>query len=239
MRAVEVGRRYLLHGAICLPWPMLITHSVTSISPFVIAACVWACIVQAADNSDSSSRSSWSVCHRGHFQKTLCSSISDQVPRAPTNTETALRQALVRKLEVRDVRWDLVWAFGDILADVPQRVGNNRALDAASNAILRTMGSLNGSAYTSRMTKEYAQALRALRITLRDPQNAETAETWLAVYLMWICHVRAPRALSAKCASLTSAKGLVRPARRLGPEPFARSAASLGFDASEEFQRDG
>lgn len=161
----------------------------------------------------------------------------DQVARVPSNDETQLREALVRKLDVRDVRWDLVWAFGDVLHDVPQRIGNNRALDAASNAMLRTIGSLNGSGYTPQMTKGYAKALQALQITLRNPQNAVTVETWLAIYLMWICHVRTLLALRDRYARLTAAQGLVRSAGRHRPEPSSRSATSLGFDASERIQR--
>lgn len=114
---------------------------------------------------------------------------SEQFTQSPTNETTKLASAIVSKLEVRDVRWDILWSFGDVLREVPQRLGGNHALDAATMAVVETIPSLVEASYSPKMIKAYAHGLRTLQEVLCHSAQAMEAETWAAVYLMFICQV--------------------------------------------------
>lgn len=113
----------------------------------------------------------------------------EQFTQSPSNETTKLVSAIVSKLEVRDVRWDMLWSFGDVLREVPQRLGNSHALDAAATAVVETIPVLTQAAYSPQMIRAYAHALRTLQDVLTNSMQAMEAETWVAIYLMFICQV--------------------------------------------------
>ena len=117
---------------------------------------------------------------------------------------------MVQKLEVRDPRWDLAWCFGDILRDIPRRLGGNAALDAACATVVETMPCLTSRSYSAQMIKAYAHGLRTLQRTLSDLHQSTSTESWVAIYLMWICQVHLTLESIEFAASLTCRRaGLV------------------------------
>jgi hypothetical protein len=95
----------------------------------------------------------------------------------------------VAKLEVKDIRYDLVWAYGALLREVPRRLGQNSALDASVSAITTTCNDLLANRRSSEALIRYGQALTALRTCLSDPKQAQSSNTLCAIYLIWICTV--------------------------------------------------
>lgn len=112
----------------------------------------------------------------------------------PTSPTSRLTGAFVSHLAIRDLPgYDLIWTFGDILQDVPARLGTHAALDAAANAIVATSPCLAvHTTTTTSMRVAYASGLRSLREALVPVEGSKAAvpiEIWLAVYLLWICQV--------------------------------------------------
>lgn len=90
-----------------------------------------------------------------------------------------------------DLRYNLTWAFGGYLLEVPRRLGVNVALDAAASALvachLRFSTGIKEPS-VQELTK-YSFALSQLRSSLNDPVVAASANTLCAVMLLMICQV--------------------------------------------------
>ena len=95
----------------------------------------------------------------------------------------------VDKLEVKDIRFDLCWAYGNLLREIPKRLGTNIALDAAVNAITTTASDLSLGYKSPEALVRYGHALTALRTCLDDPVSSQSSSTLCAIYLIWICQV--------------------------------------------------
>lgn len=89
-----------------------------------------------------------------------------------------------------DFRYNLAWTFGDFLQDVPQRLGSNRALDAAAAALISAHANVccNRPATPQTLSK-YSRALYALKETLNDPCLDSSSESLCSVMLLLICQV--------------------------------------------------
>ncbi|KAF4976797.1 hypothetical protein FZEAL_6578 [Fusarium zealandicum] len=108
-----------------------------------------------------------------------------RVPSNPTNTITS---ALISRLEITDLRYDLT-CYGDFLRHIPARLGQNEALDASADAFATAFSMLHkcqGYQSIAGLTK-YVHALKSLRSCLSDPRKARTPETMCAIYLIMIC----------------------------------------------------
>jgi hypothetical protein len=88
-----------------------------------------------------------------------------------------------------DLRYNLTWAFGGYLLEVPKRLGVNVALDAAASALVASHLRFNSAIKepsVEELTK-YSYALSQLRSSLDDPVIAASANTLCAVMLLMIC----------------------------------------------------
>ncbi|CRG87879.1 hypothetical protein PISL3812_04900 [Talaromyces islandicus] len=107
----------------------------------------------------------------------------------PSNELTFLTSVFVQTLKPStDLRYNLVWNYGGFLAEVPQRLGTNEALDASVYAVCAAHSSfcLYKDISVEALTK-YSHALRMLRVCLDDPVKASTPETLCAVLMLLIC----------------------------------------------------
>lgn len=111
--------------------------------------------------------------------------------RTPSNEATSTLTEFVHKLEVQDIRFDLVWAYGGLLREIPKRLGTNSALDAAVSAMTSTAADLAAGYKSPEALVRYGQALTALRTCLGNPVTAQSSSTLCAIYLIWICQVSA------------------------------------------------
>jgi hypothetical protein len=110
----------------------------------------------------------------------------------PSNELTFLTSVFVQTLKPStDLRYNLVWNYGGFLAEVPQRLGTNEALDASVYAVCAAHSSfcVYKDISVEALTK-YSHALRMLRVCLDDPVKASTPETLCAVMMLLICQVR-------------------------------------------------
>lgn len=104
-----------------------------------------------------------------------------------------LINALVGKLKApNDLRYDLSWAYGGFIEDIPRRIGTNEALDSAVAALVSSHSYLGSHRGTDSFNPiegltKYSRALKTLRINLNDPAIACKAETLCAVMLLLIC----------------------------------------------------
>ncbi|KAL3495887.1 hypothetical protein BJX62DRAFT_194467 [Aspergillus germanicus] len=109
------------------------------------------------------------------------------VKTAPSNHTTLLGQALADAILTKDLRYNLLWAYGGYLLAVPSRLGVNEALDTAVDALVtahRTFSSRKEITVIS-LTK-YSRALTALRGCLDNPKTASSSETLCAVSLLLV-----------------------------------------------------
>lgn len=89
-----------------------------------------------------------------------------------------------------DLRYNLGWAYGFYLYDIPQRLGTNEALDSSADALVAAHSSFCADGLVSlEAFKKYSQALNVLRTYLDDPMKARASDTLGAVALLLICQV--------------------------------------------------
>ncbi|TFB05878.1 hypothetical protein CCMA1212_001536 [Trichoderma ghanense] len=106
-----------------------------------------------------------------------------------SNEQTARSVAFVSLLDITDPSYDLS-CYGGWFKDLPRRLGTNKALDAAVEAMVGFYPHMrrHEQASLSRGSLfKYVNALQALRTSLDDPQLAQKPETLCAVYVLMIC----------------------------------------------------
>lgn len=87
-----------------------------------------------------------------------------------------------------DLRFNLAWSYGPFLDEVPRRLGQNEALDAAVDALLQAHGCMCcRSQVTVSALSAYSRALSALRQCLGQPKTASSSNTLCAVMLLMTC----------------------------------------------------
>lgn len=107
----------------------------------------------------------------------------------PYNETMRIANAFISTLEISDLRYSVSY-YGAFLKYVPQRLGTNQALDAAVQALASASSWLRTRENPTQVLVQYGNALKALRLSLRDPIRAESPETLCAIYLVMICQVR-------------------------------------------------
>ena len=108
----------------------------------------------------------------------------------PSSDMTMTTSQLVSALEVLDPRFDLT-VYGGFFRLIPQRLGNNKALDTAVEAVTTTLPMVQSRHQQSPQSYgKYTAALKALRVCLGDPANALSVDTMCALYLIVVCQVR-------------------------------------------------
>jgi hypothetical protein len=122
-------------------------------------------------------------------------SLVRRISRSPSNSQTVLAMTLIDKVHLTkdsDLRYNLTWAFGGFIQDVPRRLGKNAALDAAATslALSHVRYSTGRRDAAPEELKAYINALKVLRTCLDDPVVARDANTLCAVMLLLFCQVR-------------------------------------------------
>ena len=102
----------------------------------------------------------------------------------------AVSMSLVNKIQTRHSRFEINWARGSFLDDVPRRLMHSPALAVATEAFMLAIPSTEVSHTLSRRRlRSYTSALYATRLALSHPVEAYSMNTLCAVYLLWICQV--------------------------------------------------
>lgn len=130
--------------------------------------------VEAVSSSSSSSHS-------------LSPSIRSSVSRTPSNENTIALADFTYRLEIKDLRYDLCWSYGELLREIPKRLGTNAALDASASALSSAMSGLSIGKMSQETFVRFGQAVKALRVSLMDANFVYTPETLCAIFLIWIC----------------------------------------------------
>ena len=87
-------------------------------------------------------------------------------------------------------KYNLAWAYGDYLLEIPKRLGTNKALDAAAETMVEAHRSAClRQPVTTDCLVNYSRALEALRVSLDDAVTAGSAETLCAVMMLLVCQV--------------------------------------------------
>lgn len=107
------------------------------------------------------------------------------------NIQESMTALMVHKLSVKDIRYDVGWAFGTFVSDIPKRLGRSVALDSATRAFVL---SLPPSPHARRQPgsdalENFTAALKATRLALAHPTESKSIDTLCAAYLLLICQV--------------------------------------------------
>lgn len=129
----------------------------------------------------------------GNAQREQSIRSSATLLQVPTNDLSCLLDTLVAAVRPSsELRFNLCWACGDYLRNVPRRLGRNEALDAATGALMTAYPDYCSRQMSTRTLRQYSKAVSVLRSTLDNPDTARTAETVYAVMILSICHVSIP-----------------------------------------------
>lgn len=139
------------------------------------------------------------------------------VPRAarrpilsvPQNKTTALTAALVRLLEVRDVRYS-VRVFGDqSMEALPSQLGASPELDTTISAVVALYGSRLSGASRVEGLRCYGRALAATRRAVAAYEAAPTVAIH-SMLMIWMCQVSS-RPICTDACSVLEASVLTNP----------------------------
>jgi hypothetical protein len=95
----------------------------------------------------------------------------------------------IQKLQVRDPRYDICWAYGGLFNEIPKRLGTNAALDASVSAMIAAISGLGNNHKSPELFARYGYALKSLKTCLEDPVAVQSSSTLCAIYVIWICQV--------------------------------------------------
>ncbi|KAH6718417.1 hypothetical protein BKA61DRAFT_545555 [Leptodontidium sp. MPI-SDFR-AT-0119] len=110
----------------------------------------------------------------------------ERISWSPSNESTMIMGAFCSALRITDVRYDL-GVYGTFIKDIPRRIGTSDALDASVRALTSTYSAVHTRSKTVDALEHYVDALEVLRNTLNDPDEAGSANTLCAMYLMMVC----------------------------------------------------
>lgn len=107
------------------------------------------------------------------------------------NSHDSLLSLLVSKLATKDLRYDIAWAYGSFMADIPKRLGHSIALDSATRALTLSLPPSPQARKQPSMDalQNYTAALEATRLALADPVQSKSINTVCAVYFLLLCQV--------------------------------------------------
>lgn len=124
-----------------------------------------------------------------------------------------------------DFGYNMWWAFGGFLEDVPRRLGTNEALDRAVDAITTAhAGFCAGRAVTVEALNKYCRALGTLREYLGHPVHALSSSTLGAVMILLCCQALLGCSKHGGSGHAEGAVQILRARRGFGPrDDFERS----------------
>jgi hypothetical protein len=112
------------------------------------------------------------------------------ISQMPSSPAMAVSMSLIDKIQNRHLRFEINWAHGSFLDDVPRRLSHNQALAAATEAFMLSIPCADvPHTLLRRRLRSYASALHATRVALSNPVEAYSLNTLCAVYLLWVCQV--------------------------------------------------
>lgn len=111
------------------------------------------------------------------------------IDNIPANSQDSMTALMVNKFSIKDLRYDVGWAFGPFIHEIPKRVGHSVALDFAARTFAL---SLPPSPHTRRhpgsdVLENFSAALKATRLALADPVESKSINTLCAAYLLVLC----------------------------------------------------
>ena len=114
-----------------------------------------------------------------------------RIYRMPPNAVSSLTSFVIKKLQVDDLRYNIKWAYGPFVDEIPTRLGQSSALDAACRSLFMLSGSSGGyhDPQGSVSLPGYSQALRAIRLAIADRAQAYSLNTLCAIYFVWLLQV--------------------------------------------------
>ncbi|KAH7310453.1 hypothetical protein B0I35DRAFT_481769 [Stachybotrys elegans] len=104
----------------------------------------------------------------------------------PSNQISRLAAEFVDLFKVDNLRYDIS-AYGPFFPQIPVRLGRSEAIDAATDAVCKTLHSYRSGVITQEALSSYVKALNALRATLMDPAKAHSIDALLAIHMTMIC----------------------------------------------------
>jgi hypothetical protein len=120
--------------------------------------------------------------------KTIQVSNFNSISQAPYNQ---LASRFIRTLDISDIRFDISF-YGLFLKDIPRRLGESAALDAAAQALVSSyplLHPLRGREVPRDALILFGKSLRVLRECLDNPVEIRSPHTLCAIYLISICQV--------------------------------------------------
>lgn len=109
----------------------------------------------------------------------------------PSSETTQLTKLFVKDIEIKDIRFDLTWAFGDVLKEVPQRLGSDPAFDSAAKTFTTVIPFARSGKCTEHMIRTYVNGLQSMSIALSKRSGSCKGNVWMMIYLTCICQVHA------------------------------------------------
>jgi len=99
---------------------------------------------------------------------------------------------MINKLSIKDLRYDVGWAFGPFVGQIPKRLGHSVALDSAARAFVLSLppSPCARKHSESSILENFTVALKATRLALAHPIESRSMNTLCAAYLLMICQVR-------------------------------------------------
>lgn len=112
------------------------------------------------------------------------------ISQMPSSPAMAVSMSLVNKIQNRHLKFEINWAHGSFLDEVPRRLSHSQALAAVTEAFMLSVPCADVTLTLSRRRlRSYTSALHATRLALSHPVEAYSLNTLCAVYLLWICQV--------------------------------------------------
>lgn len=97
---------------------------------------------------------------------------------------------IVSNLRTQNLRYDINWAHGPFLDELPKRIQHSEALTAATAAFMLAVPRSEVPFDLSRQRlRSYSAAMKATRLALLNPTEAYSLNTMCAVYFLWVVQV--------------------------------------------------
>ncbi|KAJ5899551.1 transcriptional regulator family: Fungal Specific TF [Penicillium taxi] len=157
---------------------------------------------------------------------------------SPGNELSLLRSAFTKTINrSTDLRYNLWWAFGGFLEDIPRRLGTNEALDHAIDTLTTAHGSfcIGRKASVETLTK-YSHALRTLRIYLDDRVHAHSSSTLCAVMVLLVCQTFMGQSTQSWSGHSEGAAQILKARKSFGPRDEFEKKLFLSLRGSVLFE---
>ena len=116
--------------------------------------------------------------------------LGSTIPRAPSSPRCTISKLLVSNLRTQNLRYDINWAHGPFLDELPKRLEHSEALTEATAAFMLAVPRSRIPFDLARQRlRSYTAAMKATRLALLNPAEAYSLNTMCAVYFLWVVQV--------------------------------------------------